>query len=691
MRKSCVSLCLLTTLQSSVTSSQVLEEIIVTEKHDARTIEVSSALSVSPDPAQLLRDAPGANVATNGPLSGIPQYRGLFGPRIAMSLNGNQLAPAGPNWMDPPISYAVTAQLETLEVYRGIAPVSAAQETLGGVIDARTRRIDFGNDDGFYAEGRVVASAQSVNDGFQLDSDLQAANSRHRVKLGLMAQGGNDSEFPGGSVVPSRYERKRYDLGYGFHNGAHVLQLDIAHNDTGDSGTPALAMDIKYVHGGMLTLTHSYKPYSGPSVIASIYAQDLSHEMTNFHLRPAPTQNLWRETVATSENLGLKLHSALETNSGVWSMGADYFEEHHDSDIENPNDPTFFVNSFNGAKRKVLGAFVEHERSLSHSISTELGLRVNRVASNAGEVEGTPAMAMPPAEALRDTFNNAVRSQRELNTDLFGKLNYVLDERTKLYAGAALKYRAPSYQERYLWLPLEATAGLADGQLYLGNPRLDSERAAQFEFGVDFARPGLQLHPRFFYYRIDDYIQGNPLSEDHPASILVRMLNNRNGLDRADPLQFTNVNAELLGFDMDWFVSLGDRFSFSGLINLVRGKRRDINDDLYRIPPANMTLRLEYTCGAWTTVAESVSYASQDNVSAANREQTTSDYTTVNLRGVWQASNALELTLGIDNLFAREYTPHLGGYNRVENPDIGFLARLPAEDVNVFARIAYQF
>ena len=82
-------------------------------------------LTVEADSAQLLKKAPGAAVNGNGPLSGIPQYRGMFGPRVGVQLNGTQLAPAGPNWMDPPLSYAAAAQLESLQLYRGIAPVSA--------------------------------------------------------------------------------------------------------------------------------------------------------------------------------------------------------------------------------------------------------------------------------------------------------------------------------------------------------------------------------------------------------------------------------------------------------------------------------------------------------------------------------------------------------------------------------------
>ncbi|MGB1139900.1 MAG: TonB-dependent receptor plug domain-containing protein, partial [Halioglobus sp.] len=114
-----------------------IEELLVSASHDRRTIDITDALSPSPDVARLLQKAPGANVNSNGPISGIQQYRGMAGSRVAVSLDGAQLSPAGPNWMDPPLSYAVGGQLDALEVHRGIAPVSAAQEAIGGAIIAR--------------------------------------------------------------------------------------------------------------------------------------------------------------------------------------------------------------------------------------------------------------------------------------------------------------------------------------------------------------------------------------------------------------------------------------------------------------------------------------------------------------------------------------------------------------------------
>ena len=136
-------------LTTMTVRAETLEELVISARHDTRTIDIASELVISPDVAQLLKKAPGANVNSNGPITGIPQYRGMFGPRIATSLNGAQLAPSGPNWMDPPLSYAVGAQLESLEIYRGIAPVSVAQESLGGAIDARTHHGNFGASSAF--------------------------------------------------------------------------------------------------------------------------------------------------------------------------------------------------------------------------------------------------------------------------------------------------------------------------------------------------------------------------------------------------------------------------------------------------------------------------------------------------------------------------------------------------------------
>ena len=68
------------------------DSVYVVTTNDEGGRSVVNAVQISPDISQLLKEAPGANVNSNGPITGIPQYRGMYGPRIATSLDGNQLA-----------------------------------------------------------------------------------------------------------------------------------------------------------------------------------------------------------------------------------------------------------------------------------------------------------------------------------------------------------------------------------------------------------------------------------------------------------------------------------------------------------------------------------------------------------------------------------------------------------------------
>jgi len=297
---------------------------------------------------------------------------------------------------------------------------------------------------------------------------------------------------------------------------------------------------------------------------------------------------------------------------------------------------------------------------------------------------------MMPAQMLRDNFNNAQRDQTDDNIDLVAKAWFKSSENSSWYLGLARKNRSPSYQERYLWLPLEATGGLADGNTYTGNIKLRPETSNQVEFGLDFSNDRLTLSPRLFYSKVDDYIQGTP-STYAPALMFVNMMNMNNDTNNPPPLQFNNVEAKLYGFDMDWALQLGRHWALSGIVNYVRGERDDINDNLFRIAPPNATVRLGYARHSWSAQVEGVVYDSQNKVSETNREQDTSSYGVVNLSATWQATSALQLAAGVDNLFDREYRDHLSGYNRAANPDIAKGERLPGYGVNAFARLMYEF
>lgn len=667
------------------------EELLVVATQDKRQFDVADTVAITPDSASLLRKAPGANVNGNGPLTGIPQYRGMYGNRISVDVNGMTLSSGGPNWMDPPLSYAPAAQLESLQVYRGIAPVSAGQETIGGAISARTWDGDFATGDGIESSGIVRAGGQTVNSGSLLSAAVSVASSHHRVKVSGLTESADDAEFTDGDIVPSEYERQRYDLGYGFQMGGHTLQLDLGRNETDDSGTPALPMDIEYIDADLYSARYDYQGMDW-SIDAKVYASDIDHGMTNYHLREAPMMaDMWRRNTATGDSLGFAISSEWQDAQGSWNVGVDSHEESHDSDIDNPNNPMFFVVNFNDAEREIQGVFLERKQQLGNHWLAELGLRYNRIEMDADSVDGTPAMMMPPAQALRDEFNNADRNKTDNNIDWVAKLYYSGSEAATWYLGLARKTRSASYQERYLWLPLEATGGLADGRTYTGNINLDAEVAHQIELGVDFEQAGFSMSPRVFYQDVSDYIQGTQ-SGNMAAVMFVDMMNMMNGSSNLPPLEFNNVDAILYGFDMDWAYRFNHHWRLDGVINYVRGERDDINDNLYRIAPLNGLVALHYETASWGVSLEGVAFDDQDKVSATNTEQESDSYGLVNMSGFWNLARNTRLGFGIDNIADKQYRDHLGGYNRVRgNDDIAVGERLPGYGRNLFARIDYQW
>jgi iron complex outermembrane receptor protein len=670
-------------LAPAAAAEEPMEEILVVDRFDARTYELAETLDVAPDSASLLERAVGADVVTNGPLTGMAQYRGMSRMRVSSRINGQVISPGGPNWMDAPLSYAPAAHLETLEVHRGIAPVHAGAETIGGVIDATSwhgRFADAGTD----LQGRVRAGSHSVNSASLVSASLVGATTGQRVQLAFIDERGDDARFPGGSVLPTEYERRRYDVGYGFRFGDHTVQLDYGRNETGDAGTPALPMDIQWIDSDLLGLTHRYDG-EALQVETRVYYSSIDHGMTNYHLRTAPmSPSMYRRNVTDVENLGFGVTAAL----GRWRFGVDGHDEVHGSDIDNPNAAAFFVRNFEDAQRTLLSAFLERDVELRRNWTAELGVRASRIETDAGTVDGTPAvLGMAPAVALRDRFNGADRSRTDHTVDWVGRVRWSPSSDLSWTAAVARKSRAPAYQERYLWLPLQATAGLADGRTYTGNLDLEPEVAHEFEVGFDYDDGRLHAAPRLFLRDVTDYIQGTP-STNAAAVQFVRMMNMMNGTANADPLEFSNVDARFSGFDMDWRYRFDARWSAEGVVNYVRGERRDVDDDLYRVPPLNAHVAVRYDRDRWGVRVETSFHDDQDRVSSVNAEPVTYGYVLGNLRAWWQVSERLRVSAGVDNVADVRYADHLAGLNRVRgNPGLPTGARLPGYGRNAFARL----
>jgi iron complex outermembrane receptor protein len=620
----------------------------------------------SADTGELFKKLPGANINQNGPLTSLVQYRGLFADRVNVLIDGVSLAAAGPNRMDSPLGYLPSTQLDNIAVYRGIAPVSSGMETIGGSVSAQSKQAEFGSSD-------VIEVAGSLNTLYATNGDTRSAgltssiaNQNHRLQLSGSVDRGHDIEFDGGDILPSEHERDTLGVTYGFRHNQTELEFDLNHLDTGNTGTPALPMDIIWIRGETVKTGISHQLDNGGELSARISYQDVDHRMDNFSLRPAGMMQRYNDADVLAKGV------QFEYSLAEWKFGVEADSAEHNSDISDPSNTMFFLRNFNEVERDRFSAFAEWNGELNQDWTLQSGLRLTRVKMDADDVDTSMAMMMPVAN-LRNAFNTADHSQDDTLTELALVFTRTLNSALDLELGFARKERAPSYQERYLWLPLQATSGLADGKTYIGNINLEPETSYQFELGLDWHTPKFALSPRLFYQHINDYIQG-VASTNANANMFVAMMNPM----AAAPLQYDNVDAKLYGFDTNWLLSLNDNWQLDGTISYVRGKRRDTNDNLYRIAPLTARTQLSYIQPQWRVSAEAVTVAAQNKVSAQNAEEKTGGYALFNLSGQYSVNQSLNIQAGINNLFDRDYKNHLAGYNRVNgNNDIAVGERLP--------------
>ena len=650
----------------------------------AYTIELQQTPVTSADTAALLELAPGANVNRNGPLTGIAQYRGMYGDRVNVLVNGMHISSGGPNGMDPPLSYVPRAQLESLEVIRGIAPVSTGLESIGGSMKANVRTSHFASGDTFIPSADVLLGGATVDSSYSVGAFGALANQNHRMHVYGSKENGDDYKYPDGKVTPTEYDRNNGGIGYGYQRNGQEIGLDYRQNRTNDTGTPSLPMDIIYIDTDIYDSEYS-GTFGAYDVHGRLFYNDVEHKMNNYSLRNPPMPMMTRENNTTSDGLGFRADVGYALGSGRLLLGADGQFDSHDATVTDPiNNPSFYVEAYNNVERNAFGAFVEWDGSLGSDWDMQLGGRYTRVNSSSGDVSHFMAGMNQAINTLQTQFNDSNKDNNQNNFDLVGKLEHAYSPQIGFNVEAGIKNRAPSYQQLYLWVPLQSTNGLADGHNYVGDVNLDKETAYEAGLGLDWNTPRTYATPRIFYRYVDNYIQGTPATD--PTVIMVSTANGD-----PNPLQWSNVDATLYGFDMGWGATLGGNWSLDGVVSYVRGKRDDINDNLYRIAPLNGSATLSYTRMNWWVGLEGVAYARQDKVSKTNDETKSAGYGLANLRGNIEIMRNLAINVGIENLFDKKYENHLSGINRVADSDVAVGARVPGSGRSYYATLQYRY
>ncbi|MFN2375206.1 MAG: TonB-dependent receptor plug domain-containing protein, partial [Candidatus Binatia bacterium] len=568
----------------------------------------AASTSRGADAGAMLQGVPGAAVIRNGAQTGIVQLRGLGGDRVKVTLDGATVTPACPNHMDPPLHYAAPSDVESMTVMAGITPVSLGGDSIGGSVLVDSAAPVFAADGATRWSARAGSHYRGSNEGYGVHGGVGAATDDISLRYHGTREEGDDLRYPGGRVRASGYETQQHTVrsDYRSGGGSGLWGAEVAVLSTRDAGTPALPMDmieddgLRMAFDGDLTLGFG-------TLRGLVYHNTIDHLMDNYSMRPLAPGAMQMFSDAASDDTGAGVDATLPHGRSTFRVGTGFHLNR--MDVYQQNAMTGMQqDTFRNAWRARIGTYGEWQTDWSSRWKSVVGVRNDTVLSDAADIRRFNPMGTAPADAA--AFNARGHDFVDPNFDVTATLRLTTTRAGAWELGFARKNRSPSLLERYLWTPLAANAGQADGRTYIGNLDLDPETSHLLSLTADWQGSRWRLRTTPYYNFVSDYIQGVPVP--YGMGTVLQYQN----LDRAD----------LYGIDVSGALDLGAHFTLDGWMSYVRGRDRDRDDNLYRIAPLRGLFALGHRPGNWQNAVEVVWAARQDKTAAYNDELPTSGW-----------------------------------------------------------------
>ncbi|MBH1962628.1 MAG: TonB-dependent receptor [Rhodocyclales bacterium] len=686
--------------------------------------DIAAQRAATSDTASLLRDIPGVSLYGAGGVSSLPAIHGLADDRLRIKVDGMDLLSSCPNHMNSPLSYLDPSQVETLKVYAGITPVSVGGDSIGGTIIAETAAPEFAAPgQGHLLKGRVGAFYRSNNNarggnltatyatemlnitysGATTQADNYTAGGDFKTTT---ATGRPGHTLPLDEVGSTAYKANNHALNLALKHDNHLFEVKYSFQDIPYEGFPNQRMDMLDNTAHRINL-HYLGEFGWGSLDARAYRETVTHFMNfgddkQFWYGDAPGMPMHTE----SKNTGGVVKANIKlTAQDLLRVGGEY--QRYQLDDWWPASGTGMMmapNTFwniNDGQRDRTALFGEWESRINPAWTTLLGVRYERVKTDAGPVQGYSMMYAADA----NTFNARNRERTDNNWDATALARYTADATRTVEFGYAMKTRSPNLYERYSWsrigMALEMNNFLGDGNGYLGDPDLKPEKAHTLSATFDWHAPdrAWEFKATPYYSHVTDYIDARRCGSGTGMMAPCGGVANNTGGNKFVHLQYANQSARLYGIDLSGHMPLGKTgagdLGLKGLLNYTNGENRDTGDDLYNIMPLNAKLTLTQKRGSWDNGVELVMVKAKNNISDVRNEIKTPGYSLVNLRGSYTWKQA-RVDFGVENLFDKRYYLPTGGAYTGQGTTMSFNAipwgiAVPGMGRSLYTGLSYAF
>lgn len=569
------------------------------------------------DGADMLKSIPGFSVIRKGGTDGDPVFRGMSGSRLGILLDGQEIHGGCGGRMDPPTAYIYPESYDRVTVLKGPQTVLYVPGSSAGVVlfERDSRRMA---DPGWSADGSLTFGSWGRNDQYL---EARGGNPDFYARVNATRSDSDNYEDGDGEEVHSFYTRWSTSAALGWTPDDNTLLELSAGRSDGEAAYADRAMDGTRFERENAALKFEKRNISPmlAKVEALAYYSYIDHVMDNYSLRENKGMKMLNNpdretkgarvavTLTPSDPVQLVLGADMKTDEHTFRNGTDYRNQPREADL-----------SFDR-----YGVFGEATYALDDVRRVIGGLRFDDHEVTNDKMGGITESETLPSGFLR--FEN----------DYGGGAG-------TWYAGLGHVERFPDYWE---YMRTGNMIKVQDARTFA---TLDPEKTTQLDIGANWTHGQWSASVSGFYSKVDDYI-------------LLRWVSDKVANVR-------NIDATVYGLEGDLAWRFAPNWQAYGTVAWVRGTNDTDDKPLAQQPPLEAKLGVEYDNRVFSYGALLRMVAKQDRFDigsgsiVANGQDLgpTGGFATLALNAGWRPNRSTLLTVGVDNVFDRTYSEHLG-------------------------------
>jgi iron complex outermembrane receptor protein len=621
-----------------------------TETLDLENLDDARAVNL----ALAFEDRPGIAAVRRAANAAEPVIRGLGWERVQTQVNGLPLSGACPARMDPPACIVNRCAVRRASVIKGLASVTLGPAGTGGRLDLSTD-FDRGDSPGREIDPWTEATYDGARSGYVTAAGLDGGLETVDLAAGVEILRHNDYSSASGIEVPAGQDETGAYLSLGQRVGsAGRWRLGVVAQDGEDIDYPSLPMNSEESDTRLYDGGYRYRPATVGGLLSEMefrlgYA-DVSHFMSNRGKPNRATVEAEATSDAQTWSAGVTTRLSISATS-MLELGVDYTDLERDALRERlvlASGTTFYDHLWPDVSQEDLGAFAEIRVTAARAWNLRFGLRYDGISSAASAADD-PGLGGRTIRENYVWFYGPGAAVTDRDEDLFsGNVLVVRDlgKRWSVHGGFGLVSRSAGMTERYF------SFAPAPNGFVVGNPALDAERKREIAAGARYAGERVELELFVYHHDVADFIHSTVLD-----SIDV------NGDGTLDLIRgFKNVDATLYGAEASARIRVNSKWSVPTAAAYVHGENDTAGVPLPEIPSFEGRAAVRYGFAGrtpgWVELGGRF-VDRQDRVDTAFGEDETPGFAVWHLRGRFDVGGGIELQVGVENLLDKEYHDHL--------------------------------